>query len=428
MNSILVPPSKTSPKGRVLAIEPDHSRARTLKDLLASHIDGVVEIVASVDGALRSIGKQIPDVVLTSAFLTPADSAKLTDQLKSLSGASHVQVIITPHFIDSEDSSRSTGSRVFNLRKARVRRDRPACDPGTLVSQIDEYLEQARAQAHLAINQELQAVLSAAPALALTPKPEMKLVKAPQIVDASSSPKSLAVRLGEVNRLVASDRRRDRRRQRGELPWLWSAKLPWGTEVTLVDVSKSGVQIETTSRVTLGSTLDLQFVGQNTNVSVPARILRSDVAEVNGLGVRYRVAASFNRDFELMEPQPGSTLAPARPAALAEMLARVLADLDRPRGGSALRSRFEDELRQLLPVRNIQLRDSPLMSTDDDESIYFSVPGGSGSPVLQATFERNSPPSALDFKLLKAAASLAAVVLEFAPLTEEEQSGALACR
>ena len=95
-----------------------------------------------------------------------------------------------------------------------------------------------------------------------------------------------------------SDRRRATRHQRDEVPWLWSAKLPWGTEVTLVDVSKTGVLVETTSRITLGSTLDLQFVGQNTNVSVPARILRSDVAQVDALGVRYRVAAAFNRDLD----------------------------------------------------------------------------------------------------------------------------------
>ena len=91
-----------------------------------------------------------------------------------------------------------------------------------------------------------------------------------------------------------SDRRREKRHHRDELPGLWSAKLPWGTEVTLVDVSKRGVLVETTSRVTLGSTLDLQFVGQDAQVSIPARILRTDVADVTGLGVRYRVAASFD--------------------------------------------------------------------------------------------------------------------------------------
>jgi hypothetical protein len=48
--------------------------------------------------------------------------------------------------------------------------------------------------------------------------------------------------------------------------------------------------------------------------------------------------------------------------------------------------------------------------------VYFTVPHGFGTrPILQATFEPDYAPTAMDFRLLKAAASLAAVVLEFAP-------------
>ena len=54
----------------------------------------------------------------------------------------------------------------------------------------------------------------------------------------------------------------------------------------LVDLSQRGILVETTSRMTLGSTLDLQFVGQNTDISIPARVLRSDIATVDGLGVK----------------------------------------------------------------------------------------------------------------------------------------------
>jgi hypothetical protein len=78
-----------------------------------------------------------------------------------------------------------------------------------------------------------------------------------------------------------------------------------------------------------------------------------------------------------------------------------------------MRLHFEEELRKMLPLRSVQIRQSPLMSSDEDDSIYFNVPAGSGSPVLQATFEPDSLPSPSEFKLLKAAASLAAVVLEF---------------
>ena len=55
----------------------------------------------------------------------------------------------------------------------------------------------------------------------------------------------------------------------------------------------------------------------------------------------------------------------------------------------------------MLPVRSVHIRQSPLMSSDQDDSIYFYVPAGSGSPVLQATFEPDTLPSPTDFKLLK---------------------------
>ena len=100
------------------------------------------------------------------------------------------------------------------------------------------------------------------------------------------------------------------------------------------------------------------------------------------------------------------------------MLARVLADVERRPDSAIPHARFEEELGKLLRVRSVQIRRSPLTSSGD-ESVYFHVPGGSGSPILQAIFEPNTVPSAADFKLLKAAASLAAVVLEFAPLPEE---------
>jgi hypothetical protein len=66
------------------------------------------------------------------------------------------------------------------------------------------------------------------------------------------------------------------------------------------------------------------------------------------------------------------------------------------------------------------------MANDGDDSVYFKVPAGSGFAVLQTTFERGRPPSPMEFKVLKAAANLAAVLLEFAPLDTGRQLRALA--
>jgi CheY-like chemotaxis protein len=427
MNTIIGAPPKPSLKGRIIVIEPDPARARSLKDVLGAHISGPIDIVPSADAALHAIDRHLPDVVLTSTFLSPSDELRLTDHLKALPAASHVQVIITPHFIDADEPPKANGN-VFSFRRSRGSDVRPACDHATLIRQIGDYLQQARAQANLAARQELEAVLCSAPALPMLVRPETRLIPARSLPQAGQAQTPLARQASALSQ--KDDRRRAPRRPKNQLPGLWSAKLPWGTEVTLLDVSRTGMLVETTSRVTLGSTLDFQFVGENTNVCIPARILRTNVADVDAFGVRYRVAAAFNRELELLEAaaaEDKATDALVSPAALAQMLARVLADPER-RSGSAMRVHFEEELRKLLPLRTVQIRHSPLMSSDEDESVYFNVPVGSGCQVLQATFEPDSLPSVSEFKLLRAAASLAAVLLEFEGDADPRSTQLVACR
>ena len=167
MNTILVATSKKVLKGRILAIEPDPMRSRNLRELLGAHVDGCVEVVASTEGAIRCIGRQLPDVLLTSSFLSPSDEATLTQHLKSLPAAAHVQVIITPHFIDSQEAARPSRSPMFGLRGRRPSQVRPACNPDTFIRQIEDYIQQARTQARLANDQELRAVLDPAPELSI---------------------------------------------------------------------------------------------------------------------------------------------------------------------------------------------------------------------------------------------------------------------
>jgi hypothetical protein len=55
--------------------------------------------------------------------------------------------------------------------------------------------------------------------------------------------------------------------------------------------------------------------------------------------------------------------------------------------------------------------------------MYFTIPQSSGAKrILQVIFEPGAAPSQMDFRLLKAAATAAALVLEFAPLVEVPQA------
>jgi hypothetical protein len=139
---------------------------------------------------------------------------------------------------------------------------------------------------------------------------------------------------------------------------------------------------------------------------------------VDSLGVRYYIAAAFARELQLQEMEPGYR---GQSRAVAETHERDLASFNFALMSTAARVRFEQELRRVLAARDVLIRHTPVVSADGAESVYFSIPGASGS-ILQVIFEQNHEPSATEFELLKAAARLAAVVLEVAPSRELQSS------
>jgi hypothetical protein len=198
--------------------------------------------------------------------------------------------------------------------------------------------------------------------------------------------------------------------------------LPWGLEVGVVNISTSGILLESTSKITPGNVVDLQLIGRGlTGVSMPARLIRTDVGSVSSQGVKYRVAAAFDRELDLgveVAQQFSATSSPT-PKALADLLVHVLSDVSFDSRSAAPRAKFEQGLRRLMPLRDVQLRQAPVSPNDQDDSVYFNVPHESGvSAIMQVVFERHHQPSSNEFKLLKAAAGVAGVVLEFAPLQE----------
>jgi hypothetical protein len=228
-------------------------------------------------------------------------------------------------------------------------------------------------------------------------------------------------RAHKLGSLHAKDRRRAARRSLMDIPWLKSVRLPWGLEVGIVNVSTSGILLESTSKIAPGNAVDLQLIGRGiTGVSMPARLIRTDVAAVDRIGVKYRTAAAFDRELDLgVEVAQQFTATTATPKALADLLVHVLSDVTFDSRSDAPRAKFEQGLRQLMPLREVQLRQAPIDPREQEDSVYFNVPHENGvKAIMQVVFERQHQPSSTEFKLLKAAASAAGVVLEFAPLQE----------
>jgi hypothetical protein len=86
-----------------------------------------------------------------------------------------------------------------------------------------------------------------------------------------------------------------------DVPWLSSIKLPWGLEVRLLNLSSTGMLIETGSKFTPGSDTHLRLCGPETDLVISACFVRSDVAAVDRRGVTYHAAVSFKKQLDLKE-------------------------------------------------------------------------------------------------------------------------------
>jgi hypothetical protein len=217
--------------------------------------------------------------------------------------------------------------------------------------------------------------------------------------------------LASFLRRPEDQRERDPRRTRGEVPWLSTVTLPWGLEVDLLNISRTGMLVETSSRFVPGTATEFQLSGPDTNLAVSARFVRSEVAAVGPLGVKYHAAATFAKELPLAGQLESGV--DSAPRAVAELLAEVLGDIGADDDPAALRTKFSRRLRRLIPAQEIQITNSPAGPPEGTESIYFSVPTSRGaSAVLQATFEPDYDLSEVEFRLLQTAATLASVVLD----------------
>jgi hypothetical protein len=210
----------------------------------------------------------------------------------------------------------------------------------------------------------------------------------------------------------SDDRRRAERRGPTDVPWLAGIRTPFDVDLHLMNISSSGMLVESTSKLTPGVSYDLQLCGQGTALQVRARFLRSEVGKISGLGVRYYSAAQFDREIDVMR---GREYAVSRGGAtpqqaLAELVAAVLTDTD---PSESARQRFARGVCKLVDARDVLIRKTPLAPADGSESIYFQVQGEAKPPaILQVLFDPNHALTAAEFNLLKAAASLTSAVLD----------------
>jgi hypothetical protein len=383
--------------GSILAIEADPKRRQLLTTLIREHVEADLTIVESVSAAMAILARQGPDLIVAPTLLSPQDSEQLISHVK-LHLAAHVQMLTVPalDMLVEAPGERKRWLGFFRRRQVHLGLQ---YDSAIVGAQIADWLERA---------QTLRAEHDAVLAMCVEATTEVgSTVRASQ-TDAGAT----AVAAGdEVLVALPDDRRRADRSPKGEVSWLSAVRLPWGLDVHLVNISRTGLLVESSSKVTPGVTLELLLSGPGLKRVVMAHFVRSEVARVDSLGVRYFAAAKFEQPFDLLDPraEPAAHSTPAQ--ALAGVLATVLAESGHPREPAQVR--FARGLRALIRARDVLVRHAPVAPPDDCESIYFHVKGeGRSRVILQVIFERDRALTASEFGLLKAAASMTAAVIE----------------
>ena len=393
-------------KLRILAIEPDEACRERLRQLLNQRVEVVVVIKSSAEEAAGAMHTERPDLVLTSAVLPPRAEEQVIDALKHLDPDGTVPVIMVPPLLDRPET-REVRS-VFSMISRRRPAPRPSYDLAAVAARIDEALRQVREQKD---NPRIRpARLEPSTGLMLRSAIDGTPVAAIPLVGGAEEP------------LLLQRKRLERAPRFGvrDLPSRCTLTTPAGFIVRMVNVSETGVLFESPLKFSRDSETSLSLLSPEKTLILPARIVRSEVAAVNGVGVTYQTAAQFSEALqflkkvaptvEVLQPVAPALQLPAAPSFLADLLVRVTTELYHHHRGEAARAAFEAGLRQLVPACEVRLCDRLVRRADAGDSIYFAVPGASGV-VVQATFEPDHEPTIEEFKLLKAAAAMASVIV-----------------
>jgi hypothetical protein len=365
----------------VLALEPDATQADAIHHVVCNLVGARLTVATSIDHALHLLRQSVPDLVLLPALVSPNQEATLIEALRVLPSASHVETLITP-VLPSRDRElivTPQGWRRWTSRRTPAGRTTSA-EASAFAERVHWAMERARERkAHAVVVERHQPVPEpfvepatesaagvpdvAEALLALGPAPvEALLIEEPRLVtpvsvsidvsaagaDASRSLLQLFDRVDghlvpdaqdlelqdATSRLLeklapsssVSDRRQYRRFAARELPGLRSARIKFGPNVALVDVSSGGALLETDARLQPESEALLELVGSAGQAVVPFRVVRCQIAALNG-PPRYLGACAFKQPLDLDElawtsgdaafdvKVPALTLVPPRPVA-----------------------------------------------------------------------------------------------------------------
>jgi CheY-like chemotaxis protein len=282
---------------RILAIEPDEARRVTLGRLVSEHLTAEVVLAASAGDALLTLADVPPDVILTSTLLSADEDEQLTAHLRAAPDLDHLPVLTIPPVVETTNQpSKPVGLWARLFRRRRKREPFPPYDFTAITTRIEEALEESKHNAH-------ESEIERPARLFLLETRANRLLTAGR----GDSGAAALVRLGSDLPLPGEDGRQWRSRSRrwtiDEVPWLSSVHLTWGGKgfptLRLLNISSTGLLVESDVRLTLGNKAGFQLAGSNREeLIVHGSVVRADPMSEDVFEPKYIVAATFDRPFD----------------------------------------------------------------------------------------------------------------------------------
>jgi uncharacterized protein DUF6982/PilZ domain-containing protein len=96
------------------------------------------------------------------------------------------------------------------------------------------------------------------------------------------------------------NRRAHERLRASELQWLRGARIKYGADVRVLDISAGGLLLETSSQLAPDANVVVELLGPESPILVPSRVLRCRTASLGEI-LKYQGACAFKRPLSLPE-------------------------------------------------------------------------------------------------------------------------------
>jgi len=200
----------------------------------------------------------------------------------------------------------------------------------------------------------------------------------------------------DVSMEPGENRRLHQRLRASELHWLRGARIKYGADIRVLDISAGGLLLETSKQLAPDANVVVELLGRESPILVPSRVLRCRAASLGEI-LKYQGACVFKRPLTSLELTAAGIVrqeAPvARPVAAAPSIGwqKVIARFNDGRIVAGYTNNFHPSKDQLHLFSNPRQGESTFIPLAQLKALFF-VREFSGDPALVESKDFVDPP------------------------------------